>query len=88
MKVTRILVWGIGLVFVLLVAGGAYLSLYLDRHKGLLESGIGAALGREVRIEKGVSLHWSMTPSIALQGLSIGTPDWAKGDYLAPSKCC
>lgn len=83
MKVNRILVWGTGLVFILLVAGGAYLSLYLDRYKGLLESGISGVLGREVRIEKGVTLHWSMTPSIALQGLWIGNPDWAKGAYLA-----
>ena len=83
MTVKRFFFWAIGLVLVALVAGGAYLSLYLDRHKSVLEDSLGAALGREVRIEQGVTLEWSMSPSITLRGLWVGNPDWAKGEYLA-----
>ena len=82
MKTLKITFAAIALLLLLSVAGMAYLATYLERHRGLLELGASEALGREVRIEDGVSLHWSMTPSIALAGLWIGNPDWASGEYL------
>lgn len=68
----------------LLIAIGAivYLGTYLDRHKDFLEIGASTALGRDVRIEDGVTLDWSMRPTLTLSGLWIGNPDWADGEYL------
>lgn len=83
MKKTKIIFGFLGLLLLVTLAGAAYLAVYLDRHKGLLESSFSKALDREVRIEDGVKLHWSLMPSIALQGLWVGNPDWAKGEYLA-----
>ncbi|GGO76182.1 hypothetical protein GCM10011348_02780 [Marinobacterium nitratireducens] len=64
----------------ILLVGLVYIRLYLDRH---LESMLAAALGREVRIEQGLSLHWSRSPGITLKGLWIGNPQWSSGEYLA-----
>ena len=64
------------------IGGVTYLGIYLDRHKDLLESAASAALGREVRIDDGVAVDWSMRPTLILSGLWIGNPDWAKGEYL------
>jgi len=51
-----------------------YLVAYLEQHKGLLELGASEALGREIRNEGGISLHWSMAPSITLAGEWPGPP--------------
>ena len=75
-----------GLVMLIMVGAMAYLVIYLDRHKGLLEINASAALGREVRIEDGVQMHWSMRPSIALIGLRVGNPPWASREYLAQAE--
>lgn len=82
MRAIKIIVLGTGLMLLLAVAGTAYLVAYLDEHKDLLEQSASTVLGRDVRIEKGVSVDWSLTPSIALDGLWIGNPEWAKGEYL------
>ena len=82
MRIARIIFAVVGLGLLTALAGGIYLAANLDQHKGLLERSASAVLGREVRIEKGVTVHWSMAPSIALQGLWVGNPDWAKGEYL------
>ncbi len=58
------------------------LITYLDSHKGILEDSVSSALGREIRIEDGVKLHWSMTPSITLAGVWIANPDWTRDKYL------
>ncbi len=55
----------------IVVAAMAYLVIYLDRHKELLEASASKALGREVRIEGGVQMHWSMRPSITLLGFCL-----------------
>ena len=83
MKAFKIILVAVVLLLVLSLAGIAYLVAYLDRNKSLLELGAGAALGREIQIQGGVQLHWSMTPSIALAGLWIGNPEWASGPYFA-----
>ncbi|MGB5561265.1 MAG: AsmA family protein [Sedimenticolaceae bacterium] len=83
MKAGRVILGGLGLFVIVAIAGAAYLALYLDRHKGLVELGVSTALGREVRIEGGVKLRLSMTPSVSLEGLWVGNPDWAAGSYLA-----
>lgn len=28
-------------------------------------------------------MHWSMMPSIAIEGLWVANPEWASGEYLA-----
>ena len=82
MKATKLIFSTVALLVLVAVAGMAYLAAYLDRHKGLLELSTSTALGRDVRIEDGVKLHWSMTPSVSLAGLRVGNPDWASGEYL------
>lgn len=83
MRVAKITLWGLGLAVLLALLGTAYLLVYLERNKALVESVASEALGREVRIDKGISLRWSMRPAITLQGLWIGNPAWARGEYLA-----
>jgi uncharacterized protein involved in outer membrane biogenesis len=83
MRVVKITLWGLGLAVLLALLGTAYLLVYLERNKALVESVASEALGREVRIDKGISLRWSMRPAITLQGLWIGNPAWARGEYLA-----
>ncbi len=80
MKITKIALWGLGLVVLLALLGTAYLLVYLDRNKSLVESAASEALGREVRIDQGISLRWSMRPAITLKGLWIGNPPWARAD--------
>ncbi|MGB5742572.1 MAG: AsmA family protein [Sedimenticolaceae bacterium] len=79
----KIALWGLGLIALLALLGTAYLLVYLDRNKALVESAASEALGREVRIDKGISLRWSMRPAITLKGLWIGNPAWARGEYFA-----
>ena len=59
-----------------------YLAAYLDRHKEVLEATVSTALGREVQIEGDIELAWSMTPSIAVRGLSVANADWASAPRL------
>ena len=83
MKIRRLIIWGVGLLVLLGLLGMAGLVYYLDRNKALVESTASQALGREVRIEDGIALRWSMRPSISLHGVWIGNPEWASGEYLA-----
>ena len=82
MKIIKITLWGLGLLLVAAIAWSAYLLLYLNENKEFLEQRFSANLGREVKIEKGISAHWSLTPTITLEGLRIGNPEWTKGEYL------
>jgi len=82
-KSIKIIFGVLGLLLLISLAGMTYLVAYLDRHKGVLELGASKALGREIRIEEGVRLDWSLRPSIALSGLWVGNPAWAKGAYFA-----
>lgn len=66
--------------FIVGMAGMAYLVDYLDDHKGLLERMASDASGRQVRIEKGVALNLSLMPSIAIEGLLVGNPEWLDKD--------
>ena len=86
MKVIKILVVSVIVVVLAVAAGVTYLVNYLDAHKDQLADTTGTWLGREVRIEKGVTLNWSLTPSIAVDGLWIGNPSWAKGEYFAQAE--
>ncbi|MGB5762582.1 MAG: AsmA family protein, partial [Sedimenticolaceae bacterium] len=83
MKAGRIVFGTVGLFVAVAFAGAAYLAIYLDRHKDLLELGVSKAMGREVRIEGGVKLRFSMTPSVSLEGLWVSNPEWAGGPYFA-----
>jgi uncharacterized protein involved in outer membrane biogenesis len=83
MKAIKIIFAGIGLLLLVAVAVATYFVAYLDENKDLLADRISTVLGREIRIEKGVSMEWSLTPAISLEGLWIGNPEWAKGEYLA-----
>jgi len=82
-KTIRITLGVLGVLLVIFIAGMFYLADYLDKHQDLLERTASEALGREVRIEGGVAMHWSMTPSIALEGVWVANPEWASGEYLA-----
>ena len=82
MRIIKIISAGLGLLLLAAIAWSIYLLLYLNENKGLLEARFSDALGREVRIEKGISAHWSLTPTITLEGLRIGNPAWAKDEYL------
>ncbi|MGB5306107.1 MAG: AsmA family protein [Gammaproteobacteria bacterium] len=83
MKTFRITLGVLGVLLVLFIAGLFYLADYLDKHQDLLVQTASEALGREVRIEDGVTMHWSMTPSIALEGVWVANAEWARGEYLA-----
>lgn len=73
-----------GLLLVLAAIGGvAYLAIYLDSHRNLLESGASQALGRRIEVQDGVTVAWSMRPRFALAGVWIANPDWASGEHLA-----
>jgi len=82
MKAIKIVFALAGLLLVAAILWSSYLLLSVDENKGLLEERFSAGLGREVRIEQGVKTRWSLTPSIELDGLWIGNPDWAKGEYF------
>jgi len=82
-KTFKITLGVLGVLLVIFIAGLFFLADYLDKHQDLLVSTASEALGREVRIEKGVTMHWSMTPSIALDGVWVANPEWASGEYLA-----
>jgi len=82
MRAIKITVAAIALLLLAGILWITYLLLYLDENKGLLEERFSSGLGREVRIEQGVSAGWSLTPSITLEGLWIGNPEWAKGEYF------
>ena len=81
MKTVKVLLAILGVLLVVGVAWITYLLLYLNENKGFLEQRFTSAIGREVRID-GVSVQWSLTPTIALDGLWIGNPDWAKGEHF------
>ncbi len=83
MKLRRRIIWGVGLLVLVALLGMAGLVFYLDRNKALVESAASQALGRDVRIDDGISLRWSMKPSISLQGLRVGNPAWAGGEDFA-----
>ncbi len=83
MKAVRITLGVLGVLLVIFTAGLFFLADYLDKHQDLLERTASEALGREVRIEGGVAMHWSMTPSIALEGVWVANAEWASGEYLA-----
>jgi len=76
----------LGVVLLVCIAGMLSLAAYLDKHKDWLERGASEALGREIRIEDGVTMHWSMTPSITLAGVWVANPEWARGKYLARAR--
>jgi uncharacterized protein involved in outer membrane biogenesis len=82
MKAIKIIFALAGLLLVAAILWSSYLLLSVDENKGLLEERFSAGLGREVRIEQGVKTRWSLMPSIELEGLWIGNPDWAKGEYF------
>jgi len=83
MKAVKITLGVLGVLLALFIAGMFFLADYLDKHQDLLVRSASEALGREVRIEEGVTMHWSMTPSIALEGVWVANPEWARGEYLA-----
>ena len=58
------------------IAGTAYLVIYLGENKDLLARAASQAIGRAVYIDQGVSLNWSMTPSIAVEGFRMSNPEW------------
>lgn len=82
MKTIKIISAGLGLLLLAAILWSAYLLLYLNENKDLLEQRFSAGLGREVRIEQGLSVRWSLAPEITLDGLWIGNPTWAEGDYF------
>lgn len=82
MKAFKLFFAAVVLLLLLAIAAMGSLVAYLDQHKDLLERSASSMLGREVRIEDGIQLHWSMTPSITLAGLWVGNPDWARGEYF------
>jgi uncharacterized protein involved in outer membrane biogenesis len=79
-------VLGAGLLVLLLgvgVGAVAYLALYLDRHRGLVEAGARRVLGRRVEVQDRIGVDWSMRPGVALEGVGIANPPWAGGAHLA-----
>jgi uncharacterized protein involved in outer membrane biogenesis len=86
MRLLRIIIVVAGLLLLLSVVGTIYLASNLDKHKGILEDSASKALGRTVEIQQGVTLNWSMTPSIALAGLQVGNPAWTGGEYLVQAE--
>ena len=89
MKIVRVLFWMLLITLAALAALAAaiaYLPVYLEDNRGVLEAGATKALGRPVEID-GVSLAWSLHPlpslSVALDGPRVRNPDWARGPLLA-----
>ena len=83
MRIAKIFLVVIVVLALIGASGLAYLATHLDRHKGLLEIGASTALGREIRIDDGVEVDWSLRPTLALSGLSIANPTWAERKVFA-----
>ena len=85
MKILRIALWTLLLVVAVLAGALAYLPVYLQDHQAILETAATRALGRQVEIG-GLALTWSLHPypalAVALQGLRVRNPDWARGPDL------
>jgi hypothetical protein len=82
MKPVKIVFGVIALALLMGLVMMIYLAAYLDRHKEVLEATASTALGREVQIEGDIELAWSMTPSIAVRGLSVANAHWASAPRL------
>ena len=83
MKATKIVLGTLLLVLLALAGALAYLPVYLEDHRDLIEAAATRALGRPVEIEGGLTLAWSPLPSIAVQGLRIQNPGWARNPRFA-----
>ncbi|MEA3278004.1 MAG: AsmA family protein [Pseudomonadota bacterium] len=83
MKATKIVLWTALLVLLALAGAVAYLPAYLEDHRDVLEAAATQALGRPVEIEGGVTLAWSLRPTIAVEGIRIQNPSWSQNPQLA-----
>ena len=72
-----------GIMLLLVLAATAYLAAFLDRHKGMVEYAVSAALERETRITGAIGLQWSPFPSLAAEGVTIANAAWAGAPFLA-----
>ena len=81
MKILRSALWTLLLALAVVAGALAYLPVYLQDHQAVLETAATRALGRQVEIG-GVALAWSLHPypalAVALQGLRVRNPDWAR----------
>ena len=76
---------GLGLAGLLVLTfsiGMLYLVSYVEENLGSLEQNVSDALGRQVAFKEDVEIHWSLTPSLVIQGVQIDNPKWAKGEHL------
>ncbi len=82
MRATKIAFSTVLLLLLALAGAVAYVPVYLEGHKDVLETGASRALGRPVRIAGSVSLSWSLLPSIQLEDVRIENQGWARGPAL------
>ena len=69
LKISGILV---GLIVLVLVGGGIYLStMDFNQYKGLVAEQAKAATGRDLKIEGDLNLEVSLTPRLAVEGVSF-----------------
>jgi uncharacterized protein involved in outer membrane biogenesis len=82
-RVTKIVLGTILAILLALAGALAYLPVYLESHKGLIEASATRVLRRSVEIQGGLALSFFPSPSLAVQGLQIRNPDWTQRPLFA-----
>lgn len=73
-KIASILV---GLIIVVIVGGGIYLStMDFNQYKGLVAEQAKAVTGRDLKIDGDLNLEISLTPRLAVEGVSFANTSW------------
>ena len=84
LKITGILV---GLIILVAVGGGIYLStMDFNQYKGLVAEQAKAATGRDLKIEGDLNLEVSLTPRLAVEGVSFSNASWGSRPQMVTVK--
>jgi len=82
-RISKIVVWTLGSLCVLIAAvgAGAYIFLSSDYLRAQIENHAGAVSGRKTKIAK-VAIDWSWTPHVHLENVELSNADWGKADHM------
>jgi AsmA family protein len=84
LKITGIL---LGLIVLVAIGGGAYLStMDFNQYKGLVAEQAKAATGRDLKIEGDLNLEISLTPRLSVEGVSFANAAWGSRTQMVTVK--
>ncbi|MDH3671031.1 MAG: AsmA family protein [Gammaproteobacteria bacterium] len=84
MRIRKIIGWSaVTVVIVVAVLLLVLLSLDVSVYRGPLQSGVGALLGRSVKLDGEMSLTPSLRPRIVVEDVHIANPEWASRPNFA-----